>query len=186
MTTTSPSLKTLLLLLALLPLSMPTHAASRDRQQPLEIEADRKHSDLQSGQAVYEGKVIIKQGRMITTADKATVNLKNGQLDRIQLEGKLVNYRDVDEQNQPIHAQAQRVDYQINPQSGDTLLLSGQASIERNQDSLQSERILYNLKSEVMDAGGGKGERVHMTLQPRSTPDNRPDNKPDNAKPAQP
>ena len=156
----------ILILLALSPAG--AWAASADRQLPLEVEADRKHTDYKGGQAVYEGKVVIRQGRMLIHADKATLTLREGQLERAQLEGKPVTYQDVDEQGLPLSGQALNMDYKVNDKAtGDILTLTGQAKIERNKDSLASERIVYNLKSEVMDAGGGQGERVHMILQPR-------------------
>jgi len=155
-----------LLLLILTPIGV--FAASQDRQLPLEVEADRKHTDYKGGQAVYEGKVIIRQGRMLIHADKAILTLRDNQLDRAQLEGKPVTYQDVDEQGLPLSGQALKMDYKVNDKTtGDILTLTGQAKIERNKDTLSSERITYNLKSEVMDAGGGQGDRVRMILQPR-------------------
>ena len=104
--------------------------------------------------------------------DKAILTLRDNQLDRAQLEGKPVTYQDVDEQGLPLSGQALNMDYKVDntamgKTSGDVLTLTGQAKIERNKDTLSSERITYNLKSEVMDAGGGQGDRVHMILQPR-------------------
>ncbi len=172
MTPINRNFKFLIFLLACtLPLG--AHAASADRKLPLEVEADQKHSDYQSGQAVYQGNVIVRQGRMLTRADKATITLKNGQLERIQLEGKPVTYQDVDEQGLPLAGEALHVDYQVNPKTGDVLILTGKAKIDRNRDVLESERITYNLKTEVMDAGGGKGERVRMILQPRESTDGK-------------
>lgn len=160
----------LILLLALVPVG--TWAASADRKLPLEVEADRKHTDYKGGQAVYEGKVVIRQGRMLIHADKAILTLRDNQLDRAQLEGKPVTYQDVDEQGLPLSGQALNMDYKVDntamgKATGDVLTLTGQAKIERNKDTLSSERITYNLKSEVMDAGGGQGDRVRMILQPR-------------------
>ena len=83
------------LFLSVIPLSalpLSAWAASSDRQQPLEVESDRKHTDHLAGTAVYEGKVIIRQGRMLIHADKAILTLREGQLDRAQLEGKPVTY----------------------------------------------------------------------------------------------
>ena len=162
--------RAILLLLALAPAGV--WAASADRQQPLEVEADRKHTDYKGGQAVYEGKVVIRQGRMLIHADKAILTLREGQLERTQLEGKPVTYQDVDEQGLPLSGQALNMDYKVNDKAaGDVLTLTGQAKIERNKDSLASERIVYNLKTEVMDAGAGKGDRVRMILQPRPKDD---------------
>jgi lipopolysaccharide export system protein LptA len=159
----------LMLILMLSPMStINAWAAASDRQQPLEVEADSKHTDYKGGQAVYEGNVVIRQGRMLIHADKAILTLREGQLDRAQLEGKPATYQDVDEQGLPLSGQARNMDYLVNAKTtGDVLTLTGQAKIERNKDSLNSERIVYNLKSEVMDAGAGKGDRVHMILQPR-------------------
>ena len=92
--------------LALSSISLSAWAASSDRQQPLEVESDRKHTDYPAGTAVYEGKVIIRQGRMLIHADKAILTLRDGQLDRAQLEGKPVTYQDVDEQGLPLSGQA--------------------------------------------------------------------------------
>ncbi|MEW5839350.1 MAG: lipopolysaccharide transport periplasmic protein LptA [Pseudomonadota bacterium] len=156
-----------LALIALCILPALASAASSDRKLPLEVESDRKHTDYPAGTAVYEGKVIIRQGHMLIQADKAILTLRAGQLDRAQLEGKPVTYQDVDEQGLPLSGRALHMNYQVNPKSGDVLTLSGQALIERNKDSLSSERIIYNLKSEVMDAGAGNGDRVRMILQPR-------------------
>ncbi len=166
-----PSILVFLLAPVLVLMPMGAWAAASDRQQPLEVESDRKHTDYPAGQAVYEGKVVIRQGRMLTHADKATLTLRDGQLQRLQLEGKPVTYQDVDEQGLPLSGQALNMDYQVNAKQGDTLTLSGQAKIERNKDSLSSERIVYNLKTEVMDAGAGKGDRVRMILQPRQKED---------------
>jgi len=148
------------------PLLLPTlaQAATADRTLPLEIEADRKHTDYKGGEAVYEGKVIIRQGQMRLAADKATIILRDGQFDRALLEGRPVTYDDRDEQGKPIHGQANHMDYQA---AQDRITLSGKAQVEHAGDTLASERIVYNLKTEVVDAGAGGGDRVRMILQPR-------------------
>ena len=76
---------------------------------------------------------------------------------------ELIVYRD--EQGKPVHGQASRMDYQA---AQDRITLTGKARVEHAGDTLASERIVYNLKTEVVDAGAGGGDRVRMTLQPRS------------------
>lgn len=168
MTAMNRSIAKTLLLTALLLLppwpAFEAQAASADRKLPLSIEADRKHTDYKGGVATYEGRVIIRQGQLTLTADKATLHLREGQLERAVLEGQPVTYEDRDEQGQPIRGQARRMDYQAREE---VLTLSGQARVERAGDTLMSERIVYHLKSEVVDAGAGAGDRVRMTLQPR-------------------
>ncbi|TQV64891.1 MAG: lipopolysaccharide transport periplasmic protein LptA [Halothiobacillaceae bacterium] len=163
-----PALKTCLLSMALLLatplLATPASAASADRTMPLEIEADRKHTDYKGGEAVYEGNVIIRQGQLLLKADRATIHLRDGQFERAVLEGKPATYQDRDEDGQPINGQAQRMDYQARE---DRITLTGQAKVQRAADTLASERIVYNLKTEVVDAGAGGGDRVRMVLQPR-------------------
>ncbi len=161
-----PHLKTLLLalLLGALVQGPQVLAASADRKLPLEIESDRKHTDYKSGQAVYEGRVIIRQGQLLLQSDKATIYLREGELERIVLEGRPATYHDRDEQGQPVYGEAQRMDYHA---VQGVLTLSGKARVERAGDTLASERIVYHIETEVVDAGAGGGDRVHMVLQPR-------------------
>lgn len=164
-----PTVKSLLIA-ALLPslwLPMQVQAASADRGLPLEIEADRKHTDYKGGEALYEGRVIIRQGQLLLQADKATIYLRDGQFDRAVLEGRPATYQDRDEEGNPVRGEALRMDYKA---LDEVITLSGKARVERAGDTLASERIVYNLGSEVVDAGGGAGDRVRMTLQPRTTP----------------
>jgi lipopolysaccharide export system protein LptA len=162
-----PIVKTLLATLLLSPLGiMPqTQAASADRKLPLEIEADRKHTDYKGGEATYEGRVIIRQGQLLLQADKAVIHLRDGQFDRAILEGRPATYQDRDEAGLPVRGEARRMEYQA---LDELITLSGQARVERAGDTLASERIVYRLKSEVLDAGAGSGDRVRMILQPRN------------------
>lgn len=161
-------INTLLVTLPLSPvwLTPQAQAASADRKLPLEIEADRKHTDYKGGVATYEGRVIIRQGQLLLQGDKATIQLRDGQFDRAMLEGSPATYQDRDDAGQPIRGEAHRMDYQA---LDEVITLSGQARVERAGDVLASERIVYRLKSEVVDAGAGGGDRVRMTLQPRNT-----------------
>lgn len=163
-----PVVKILLatLLLPSLWLTPQAQAASADRKLPLEIEADRKHTDYKGGEATYEGRVIIRQGQLLLQADKAIIHLRDGQFDRAMLEGHPATYQDRDDAGLPIRGEAQRMDYQA---LDEVITLSGQARVERAGDTLASERIVYRLKSEVVDAGAGGSDRVRMTLQPRNT-----------------
>ncbi|MGK0674019.1 MAG: lipopolysaccharide transport periplasmic protein LptA [Halothiobacillaceae bacterium] len=163
-----PVVKPLLATLLLFPLwiTPQAQAASADRKLPLSIEADRKHTDYKGGEATYEGRVIIRQGQLLLTADKAIIHLRDGQFDRAILEGRPATYQDRDDAGQPIRGEARRMDYQA---FDEILTLSGQAWVERAGDTLASERIVYHFKSEVVDAGAGNGDRVRMTLQPRNT-----------------
>ncbi len=158
------AVKRLLLALPLLCLPGLALAAAADRKLPIEIEADRKHTDYKGGEAVYEGRVVIRQGQLLLQADKATLTLRDGQFDRAVLEGRPASYQDRDEDGRPILGEAHRMDYQAREER---ITLTGQAKVTRAGDTLASERILYNLKTEVIDAGAGGGDRVRMTLQPR-------------------
>lgn len=160
----SVSLLRMTLLMGLLALTSPSWAASADRRLPLSIEADRKHTDYKNGLAIYEGRVILTQGQLRLSADKATLRLRDGQLERAMFEGQPVTYEDRDDTGLMIKAVARKMDYQV---QDETLTLTGQARIERAGDTLASERIVYHLKSEVVDAGAGGQDRVRMTLTPR-------------------
>jgi len=141
-------------------------AAPSDRSEPIEIEADSKSTDYQSGIGIYRGNVIITQGSLRATGDTVTIHVVDGELDRAQIEGRPATFRELDEQGREIRGQANEAEYLAREQK---LRLLGDAEIERDGDLLQSQRIDYDMVREVVEAQGEKdGDRVRLILTPRS------------------
>jgi lipopolysaccharide export system protein LptA len=154
-----------ILLLALLPLT--AWGLEADRDQPITIEADQASLNDKTGFSVYEGNVRLQQGTLVFTGNKMTVQLTDKQLDTIILTGTLATYvqrpegKVVDQ-----HAEAERIEYYALDER--VILLKKARIWESGDEEFRSDRIVFNLKTDTVNAGGGgDGGRVHITLQPR-------------------
>jgi len=158
-------MRAILLLLSLLPLT--AWGLDADRDQPINIEADQASLNDKTGFSVYEGNVRLQQGTLIFTGSKMTVQLTDKKLDTIILTGTPATYvqrpegKDVNQ-----HAEAERIEYYA---IDERVILLRKARIwESGDEEFRSDRIVFNLKTDTVDAGGGGDSgRVHITLQPR-------------------
>jgi len=161
------AIRVLLLLAALMPL--PARSLDADRQQPVNIEADQASLNDKTGFSVYEGHVRLQQGTLIFTGDKMTVQLTDRELDTIILTGTPATYVQRPEgKDRDQHAEAGVIEYYA---IDERVVLQDKARIwETGSDEFRSERIVFNLKADTVDAGGGGSKgRVHITLQPRDS-----------------
>jgi lipopolysaccharide export system protein LptA len=182
----------ILLVVCLLPLT--AWGLDADREQPITIEADKASLNDKTGFSVYEGNVRLQQGTLLFTGSRMTVQLTDNKLDTIILTGTPATYvqrpqgKDTDQ-----HAEAGRIEYYAIKER--VILLDKARIWETSDDEFRSDRIVYDMKSDTVDAGGGGDSgRVHITLQPRDkdknknktgTPDKQ-DSNPPAAEPQQP
>jgi lipopolysaccharide export system protein LptA len=159
------SLCGILLLVCLLPPA--ARALDADRDQPINIEADKASLNDKTGFSVYEGNVRLQQGTLLFTGNRMTVQLTDNKVDTIVLTGTPATYvqrpqgRDTDQ-----HEEAGRIEYYA---LDDRVILLEKARIwESGADEFRSDRIVFSLKSDTVDAGGGGDSgRVHITLHPK-------------------
>lgn len=145
-------------------------AAQADRNQPIKVQADKKVTKYQEGTSVYTGDVVIDQGSLHATGQRATLYLEDGQLVRAVLEGRPATFRERDEQGNLVEGKANEADYRT---ANGNVILIGDAWLKRTGDEIRSDRITYDLDTEVVEAGeSGGGSRVEMTLQPRNRDQN--------------
>jgi lipopolysaccharide export system protein LptA len=161
----------LLLGTALLPSSAP--ALDADREQPITIEADQASLNDKTGFSVYTGNVKLQQGTLIFTGNRMTVQLTDKKLDTIILTGTPATYVQRPEgKPHDQHAEAGVIEYYA---IDERVVLLDKARIwETGDEEFRSERIVFNLKSDTVDAGGGGDSgRVHITIQPKDKDDKK-------------
>lgn len=152
-----------LLALALVVPAPSGHAASRDRDQPMEIDAEDFDGILADDSTLkLRRNVRIVQGSLDIQADAADVSTRGGEIARVVLTGGPARMRQVDDAGQPMTARAQRIDYDL---SGNSVVLTGGVEIEQPRGNLSGERVVYDLDSGQINAGG-EGGRVRMVIQP--------------------
>ncbi|WJW74858.1 lipopolysaccharide transport periplasmic protein LptA [Thiohalobacter sp. IOR34] len=153
-------------LLGLLPLA--AVALSSDRQQPMYVEADSAEINDQTGISIYRGHVRITQGTLEINARQVTLYSRDGEVRKAVAVGKPATYRQLpDGKTEPVRAEALRMEY-LPPE--DRLLLFEQARVWQNGDDFRSERIVYDIGLDQVNAGAGNGDRVRITIQPRAKP----------------
>jgi lipopolysaccharide export system protein LptA len=119
-----------------------------------------------TGYSVYEGNVYVQQGTIVLQGSKMTVQLNDNTIDTLVLTGDPATYRQrPDGKESDQHAEAGRIEYYA---IEDRIILLENARVWQSGDKeLRSERIVFDLKSNTVDAGSNNpGDRVRITLQP--------------------
>lgn len=162
----TPNALRLLFLSALIGAAPPLAALPEDRDQPIEIRADRVEIDDEAGTAVYLGAVQLDQGTLRVNAHRLTIFSENQSVTRIVAEGndQPARYRQVPEPDMaPIQAHARTITYFAQDQRVE---LEGRAHLRQLEDTFAGEQISYDIRERRIAATGGPDEPVTMTIQP--------------------
>ena len=136
-------------------LAAPVFALSTDRDQAIEVHADRFDGDEVKQTAVYTGNVIVDQGSMQITGARLEVRITPKGYRQATVTGEPSRFRqqrDPDPKN-PInewmHARASKIVYD---EETDTVTLIGAAYLSRTEngkerDMTEGERIVYDMRN---------------------------------------
>jgi lipopolysaccharide export system protein LptA len=144
-------------------LCAPLHALESDRSQPIELTADSVDIDEGKGLSIYRGDVDLRQGTMRVLADVITVHQQARKPSQIIAEGRPVKFRQQSEDG-PVRGEARRVEYAV---GSENLVLIGDAVLMQNNDTMRSDRIVYDRVKAVVKAGAaaqGK-QRVRISIE---------------------
>jgi lipopolysaccharide export system protein LptA len=158
----------------LLCLPLPAWALSTDRNEPINIEADSATLHEKSGNSTYRGNVQLRQGTLQLHGDTMTVQMRDDRIEKIELTGNPATYvQRPDNSADDQHAEAGRIEYYA---SDNRMILLQNARIwQSGKDEFSSDRIVFNLADNTVNAGGGSGaDRVRITLQPRKSGNTEP------------
>lgn len=161
-------------------LAAPVFALSTDRDQAIEVHADRFDGDEVKQTAVYTGNVIVDQGSMQITGARLEVRITPKGYRQATVTGEPSRFRqqrDSDPKN-PInewmHARASKIVYD---EETDTVTLIGAAYLSRTEngkerDMTEGERIVYDMRNARSKVEGstvkGEKQRVTTIIAPRS------------------
>ena len=147
-------------------------ALEADRQQPIEIQADRAELDEKQGQAHYQGNVVLTQGSLTIRSDSLVIKATpEGQIQQVTAVGKPAEFTQTPEQGKPpVVAKATTIDYFVAEEKMD---LIENATVVQNDNFFQGSKIQYDIRNQRMQATSngvkGHGDRVKMILPPSST-----------------
>lgn len=145
-------------------------AENADRNKPIEITADNGTLDQQTQVTVWTGNVVVVQGTLKFNADQITVHRTPAGDQTMVATGKPVAFRQkLEGKPQFINGRASKVDYDSKT---NTVVLTGNAQVEREGDIVKGSVITYNTATEFYRVDGGAGKkpgRVTVVLQPSTT-----------------
>lgn len=163
----TPRAASVLLTIAILLLTAGAADARRsDRNEPMYIDAGHQTGSLDdSTPTVLSQGVIITQGTLHIDAVRAEITTRGGDPRRVVLTGSPVVMTQEMDSGEPMTARANRIDYDV---LNDSMVLTGDAHVEQPQGNMRSQRIVYNMQTERVEAGGEGAGRVQLRLQPRN------------------
>ena len=145
---------------------------SSDKSQPINVQADHgdfraDSADSSSGTGIYTGHVVITQGSIVITGDKAKIQVINNELRSADVTGSPSSFQQQPDQGDLIHGVAAEVTYDA---SRNDVNLITQARLEQGLRLMTADHIHYNTNTQRMVAkSGDDGDRVHVTLPPKIT-----------------
>lgn len=148
---------------------VPTLALEEDRNQPIQLEADRARLDQKTGVSVYEGNVIISQGSMRLGANTVTIHTADGKFQRMEATGNPATFKlKPAPDKEEIHGQGRYIDYDA---VNSKLILSDKAKVTQSQTVFEGDRIEYDLDKDLVNAKSTtKRGRIKITLPPQKSP----------------
>ncbi|MBQ9683427.1 MAG: lipopolysaccharide transport periplasmic protein LptA [Neisseriaceae bacterium] len=145
-------------------------AAEADRKQPVEIEADSASFVQENKRTEFSGNVLVTQGSLKITAANVIAERNDKDEQFITATGAPVRFQqNLDEKRkdgtpQLVKGHANKITFD---HAKSTVMLSGNAMIDREGDTVSGSTISYNTKTSVYTVKGGKGSgRVSVVLQP--------------------
>lgn len=145
-------------------------ALPSDAEQDLFLESETLEYDEKAGTITYSGSVLMKQGSMRIEADKVVIYGNIERATKVTADGKPAKFQQTPEVGaMPVTAAADQLEYKV---SNKSLLLKGNAMLEQEGSSLNSNRIEYDVKRAVVTAGtptktDQQEKRVRMVIPPK-------------------
>ncbi|GAB3679928.1 lipopolysaccharide transport periplasmic protein LptA [Salinisphaera aquimarina] len=153
-------------------LTLASTAALAQKALPIRIESNNADLSQQSGTSTYTGNVVLTRGGLTLTGSRLVITRINDRGNvRAVLTGSPAHLdkqpdRDGDD---VVTGHSEKIEYANNDS---TIVLRGNAVVERGGDEVTGQVIRHNLDTERTQAEGGSGGsnsgRVRITIQPQS------------------
>ncbi|UPG95402.1 lipopolysaccharide transport periplasmic protein LptA [Luteibacter aegosomatissinici] len=153
---------------ALLALAAPAMAKKSDRNEVVHVDSKTFDGSQQpQGIVIYTTKVVITQGTLKITGDKATVYLNDdNSVKRAVIDGTPATVQQQDEQGNWMHGRASNIDYN---NETSIAILTGNAHIDQpNKGTSDGDKLTYNTDDSTMKGESNGSSTIHMTFQPKN------------------
>lgn len=187
------NLKHIIIVLSLIP-GTSALALQSDRNQAINIKADRVEVNEKTQISHYSGNVQLEQGTLKISAETVIVHLQDGRLDKIIIDGKPASFeQQPDAGKETVKSRADHMEYFA---AKETLILQHDAHVIQGANHFSGDYIEYNTLNSTVKATKGKDSdtRVHAVILPGNSdekanenpPPKQPKVKPESDSPAAP
>ncbi|MGF1697374.1 lipopolysaccharide transport periplasmic protein LptA [Vibrio lamellibrachiae] len=154
-------------LIACLAASGSAMALSTDKDQPVYIDSDSQHLDMQSNKVTFIGDVKLKQGSININADKVIVlrNPEDGTIEEIEGYGDLATFSQLTDDGKTLYGEAEELYYKM---VDDRLTMIKRAMLSQDDSITRGSKIRYQITDQKLIADGNNGDRVSTVLQPQT------------------
>ena len=151
-------------------------AERADRDQPVNLEADRATVQDANKLATFTGNVVLTQGTLVIRADKMTVKEDANGFQYATAFGNLVSFRQKrDGKDAYVEGWSERMEYDG---KADKVQLFKKARLRRGQDEVHGDYISYDAVNEFFQVNGSSETstqthsegRVRAVIQPKKKP----------------
>ena len=163
--------KLLLAVMLLMGISSEVWALRSDRNQPIDIKADRVEVDQQKEVSHYIGNVRMEQGSLKIDAAEVVVYMEQGKLNKIVITGKPARFEQQPEnQKEIVNSQAEYMEYYA---GDERLLLKHNAEVNQGANHFRGDFIEYDTLTSTVKANKDENSntRVHAIIQPATAKD---------------
>lgn len=156
------------------------------KQGALAIKADEATADpadFENSVWVFTGNVVIVNAGTNASGDRAELTFRDNQLRKAMLAGKPARFSQAGAPGEPpTEGRGERLEYDLNAA---TIQISNDAFLSDGKSEISGTRIAYDLRRQVVTAGGADGGQVRMRITPRqkSAPSTAPPAAPPPAEP---
>jgi lipopolysaccharide export system protein LptA len=151
------------------------NAWAAENIEKIYIDADYMQLNIETGYSVYIGNVNIKQGELILTGDKVTIQQSKKEVERITVTGKPAHYNHITDKGENIQAESEKMVYTA---SENKLVMTINANLKQPDHQVSSQKIVYDTEKKIVIAGDKREtstgsdnkQRVNITLTPKKDP----------------
>jgi len=127
-----------------------SYALESDRQQPINVEADRAEFRELEGLTVYSGNVRISQGSILLVANEVSIHSAEGSVSHLIAVGERAYFEQRPEEGEDkIVAQSEKIEYLL---ANDVIKLSRNASLTQQGATLNGNLITYDVRNHLLVA----------------------------------
>jgi lipopolysaccharide export system protein LptA len=153
----------------LLTLLCPGAAFSISDNDEIQVQSNYMKLNLETGSSIYTGNVNITQGSITLTGENVVITRKDDEIQDINVDGKPAHYLQDENTDNKVHAISEHMKYVTRTHR---LVMTGNASLEQSDQTVESQRIVYDTQNKVIIAGKDKNtktneDRVNIILTPK-------------------